>query len=75
MSGLKPPPDFKLMSLCVQAVTTKGRPKCIIIKKKTREEKTGFRLYTLLHIQKSKLRSVQIYELALVTCNKLNPRS
>ena len=32
--GLKPPPDFKLM-LCVQAVTTKVRPKF----RKTRQEK------------------------------------
>ena len=36
------PPDFKFNLLCVQAVTAKGCPKCII--RKTREEKTAFRL-------------------------------
>ena len=41
--GAEAPPDFELMLLCVQAVAAKGRPKCIIIKKK-REEKTAFRL-------------------------------
>ena len=37
--GAEAPPDFKLMLLCVQAVTAKGRPKF----RKAREEKTAFR--------------------------------
>ena len=56
--GLKPP-DFKLILLCVQAVTAKEHPKFVIIKK--REEKTAF---TLLRIQKSKLRSWIYFALA-----------
>ena len=36
--GAAPPPDFKLMLLCVQAVTAKGRPKFVIIKKQKRKE-------------------------------------
>ena len=36
------PPDFKLKLLCVQAFTTKGHPKCIIMENK--REKTAFRL-------------------------------
>ena len=31
-----PSPDFKLNLICVQAVTAKGRPKCIIIEKPER---------------------------------------
>ena len=42
------------MLLCVQAVTTKGHLKCIII------EKTAFRLYAVLHVRKSELRILQI---------------
>ena len=30
---LPPPPDFKFMLLCVEAVTTNGHPKFIIIEK------------------------------------------
>ena len=49
-----------LMLLCVQAVTPKGRPKCNIIENQERKKQLSG--YKLLHIQKSKLRSVQIYE-------------
>ena len=37
------PPDFKVMLLCVQAVTAKGCPKFIIIEKQG-GKKTAFRL-------------------------------
>ena len=30
--GAEEPPDFKLMLLCMKAVTTKGHPKCIVEK-------------------------------------------
>ena len=39
--GAEAPPDFKLMLLCVQAVTAKEHPKCII---KNERKKTAFRL-------------------------------
>ena len=35
---LKPPPDFKLMLLCVQAVTAKGHLKCNVIGLHDREK-------------------------------------
>ena len=37
--GAEAPPDFKFMLLCVQAVTAKGHPKCIIITKKIQDPK------------------------------------
>ena len=37
-----PPPDFKLMLLCVNAVTAKGRPK--LRKAREGEKKEAFRL-------------------------------
>ena len=37
VGGTEAPPDFKLMLLCVQAVTAKGLPKC----RKTKEGKTA----------------------------------
>ena len=56
--------EFKLMLLCVQAVTAKGHPNFILI-----ENKRGNNSFQcMLHIQKSKPRSVQIYEFALVMC-------
>ena len=39
--GLKPPPDFKVMLLCVQAVTAKGHPKCIIKKQERKKQLSG----------------------------------
>ena len=55
--GLKLPPDFKLMLLSVQALTTKGHLKSIIVEKQEcKQQLSGPVLHT-------KLRSVQIYEL------------
>jgi len=56
--GAEAPPDFKLMLLCVQAVTAKGHPKCW----KTKEEKNSFQVIGSVTHTKSKLRSVQIYK-------------
>ena len=55
--GLKLPPDFGLMLLSVQALTTKGHLKSITVKKQeSKKQLSGPVLHT-------KLRSVQIYEL------------
>ena len=68
--GVQPPPplDFKLM-LCVQAVTTKVHPKF----RKTRHEKqlSG---YKQCYTYKNQSLEVSKYmNLALITCNKLDP--
>ena len=42
--GLKPP-DFKLILLCVQAVTAKERPKFVIIKKQERKKQLSHYKY------------------------------
>ena len=57
-----PPPDFKLMLWCVQAVTAKGRPK--LEKQERKILLSGYKqCYTFKYMNS-----------ALITCNKLNPR-
>ena len=51
--------DFKLMLLCVQAVTAKDVQN--LEKQERKEQLSGYK-QCCMHIQKSKLRSVQIYE-------------
>ena len=68
-----PPPDFKLVLLCVKAVTTNGYPKFIIIEKQERRKQlSGYKqCYTY---KKQNLEVSKYMNLALVTCNKLDPR-
>ena len=69
----KKPPDFKLMLLCVQAVTAKGRPTFIIIKKPERKKQLSG--YKQCYIYKNQNLEVSKYmNSALVMCNRLNPR-
>ena len=61
--GVEAPPDFKVMLLCVQVVTAKGHPKCIMEKKP--RGKSSFQVVSSVTHTKSKLRNVLIYELRL----------
>ena len=40
--GAEAPLDFKLMLLCLKAVTTKGHPKCIIEKQERIKQLSGY---------------------------------
>ena len=62
-----PPLDFKLMLLCVQAVTTKRLLKFIIIEKQERKN-------SLQQCYTHKNQSLEVSKFTLVTCSKLNPR-
>ena len=66
------PPDFKLMLLCVQAVTTKGCPKF----RKAKEEKqlSGYKQCYTYKNQRLSLEVSKYINLALITYNKLDPR-
>ena len=71
--GAEDPPEFKLMLLCVKAVTTKGHPKFIIIEKQERKNQlSGYKQCYIY--KKQNLEMSKYMNLALVTCNKLNPR-
>ena len=75
--GTEASPDFKLMLLFVQAVTTKGRPKFIIEKQERKEQLSGYKqCYKNQGLQVSKYmvtthRSIDILDL-LHTCAMCN---
>ena len=63
--GAEVSPDFKLMLLCVQTVTTKGH-------RKQKRKKTGYKqCYTC---KNQSLKVSEYLNSALLMCNKLDPR-
>ena len=69
--GRAAPPDFKLMLLCVQAVTAKGHPKF----RNTKEKKIQLSGYKQCYTYKNQSLKVSKYvNLALIMCNQLDPR-
>ena len=65
-----PPPDFKLMLLCVQAVTAKGCPK---LEKNERKKKqlSGYNVYVCYAYKNQGLEVSKYMNSALVRCNSI----
>ena len=74
--GLKnppPPPDFKFMLLCVEAVTTNGHPKFIIIEKQKRIKQLSS--YKQCYIYKKQNLEVSKYMNLALACYVQQTRS